>query len=167
MELNSLANAIGIFSLEVGVYNFSDIKAIYRRLATVNHPDKGGNTETMQLINKAYGEFSEYFISVNILEINSANESKGINFSFIQELKTMHGIIIEMCGYWVWLRGDTYAHKDKIHALGFKFSKSKKAWYWTLNIKTAGYRRGCKSMHGIRHKYGSTIVATNKVQQLH
>lgn len=31
--------------------NIEDLKAEYRRLAMVNHPDRGGSTEAMQKIN--------------------------------------------------------------------------------------------------------------------
>ncbi len=34
------------------------IKAAYRCLALMNHPDRGGNTESMQQINSAYAQLS-------------------------------------------------------------------------------------------------------------
>ncbi len=49
--MDKLQNAIVIFGLENGQYTLNDIKQAYRKLASANHPDKGGNTETMQLIN--------------------------------------------------------------------------------------------------------------------
>lgn len=40
---------------------FDDIKLSYRRLVKVNHPDKGGDIETMQKINEAYEEAKNKF----------------------------------------------------------------------------------------------------------
>ena len=40
---------------------FDDIKLSYRRLVKVNHPDKGGDIETMQKINEAYEEAKSKF----------------------------------------------------------------------------------------------------------
>ena len=40
--------------------NDDDIKKAYRKLASINHPDKGGNTHLMQLINNAFAELTDY-----------------------------------------------------------------------------------------------------------
>jgi curved DNA-binding protein CbpA len=34
------------------------IKAAYRELAKLNHPDKGGNEEAMKLLNEAYAKLA-------------------------------------------------------------------------------------------------------------
>ena len=164
MENNKLQNAIAIFELANGQYTLNDIKQVYRKLASANHPDKGGNTETMQIINTAYEELLKYFATNQTLDINEDgnDESKQFNFEFIEALKKMQGVIIEVCGYWVWLTGDTYTHHEKIKALGFKFSGAKKAWYWSPTINQSAYRRGCKSMKGIRKEYGSSIIKTEQ-----
>lgn len=164
MENNKLQNAIAIFELDNGQYKIEDIKAIYRKLASANHPDKGGDTETMQIINTAFAELCKFFECNQTLDINEDGneEAKQFDFSFISELKMMHGVIIEVCGYWIWLTGDTYSHHEKIKALGFKFSGAKKAWYWSPTINQSAYRRGCKSMKGIRTQYGSSIIKTEQ-----
>lgn len=78
----------------------------------------------------------------------------------------MAGVIIEVCGYWVWLTGNTFAHHAKIKALGFKFSGAKKAWYWSPTLNQSAYRRGSRSMKGIRKEYGSRIVETEEQKRL-
>jgi hypothetical protein len=161
MENNKLQNAIAIFELANGQYTLNDIKQAYRKLASANHPDKGGNTETMQLINTAFAELCKYFELGNAtLDINEDGneEAKQFDFDFIMALKKMQGVIIEVCGYWVWLTGNTIEHKEAIKNLGFKFSGAKKSWYWSPTINTSTYRRGSKSMKGIRKQYGSTII---------
>ena len=165
---NKLNNAIVIFGLENGQYVLADIKAAYRKLASVNHPDKGGNTESMQLINTAFEELCKFFAGNETLDINQEDmQSHGINLDFIQALKIMPGVVIEVCGYWVWLSGDTFPHKDKIKDLGFKFSGAKKAWYWSPTIDTTKFKRGSQSMKGIRKKFGSKIVETEAMPAIH
>ena len=159
--MDKLQNAVNVFSLENGQYTLADIKQIYRKLASVNHPDKGGNTETMQLINTAFEELCKFFTSNSTLDINQDEaNTNSINFEFIQTLKTMVRVTIVVCGYWVWLSGDTFPYKDKIKELGFKFSGAKKSWYWSPTIDTSSFKRGSKSMKNIRKQYGSTIIET-------
>ncbi len=166
---NKINNAIVIFGLENGQYVLADIKAAYRKLASVNHPDKGGSTESMQLINTAFEELCKFFAGNETLDINQEDMQShgiGINLDFIQALKTMPGLVIEVCGYWVWLSGDTFPHKDKIKELGFKFSGAKKYWYWSPTIDTGTYRRGCKSMKNIRKQYGSKVLETEAARAI-
>lgn len=161
MENNKLNNAIAIFGLENGQYMINDIKQIYRKLASANHPDKGGNTETMQLINTAFAELCRFFEINQTLDVNQEQESaQSFDFSFLDTLKTMQGVIIEVCGYWVWLSGNTYPNKEIISGLGFKFSGAKKSWYWSPTIDNGIYKRGSKSMKNIRKEYGSKIIET-------
>lgn len=159
-----LENAIKIFKLEQGKYNAEDIKQCYRVLAKKNHPDKGGSTEMMQLINNAYSEFVEYFKSNELLEIGAEPSYK--NIDFIDTIKTMAGVVIEVCGCWVWLSGATYNYKQTISELGFKYSKSKQSWYWSPTIDKLKKRMGTSSMSKIRGKYGSTIINTEAQQKI-
>lgn len=165
--MDKLQNAVNIFGLINGQYTLADIKQVYRRLASVNHPDKGGNTETMQLINTAFEELCKHFANNDTLDINQdEKQDHTVNFNFIQELKTMTGVIIEVCGYWVWLTGNTYPHKEVISNLGFKFSGAKKSWYWSPTIDSTSFKRGSKSMNKIRKDYGSKIIETETQQVL-
>lgn len=155
--MEKLQNAINIFALENGQYLLDNIKQIYRKLASTNHPDKGGDTETMQLINTAFAEFCKYFETNTTLDINQ-DDSQGVNFWFMQQLKAMQGVVIEVCGYWVWVTGNTYIYKGELHVLGFKYSSAKKAWYWSPTITVSNYRRGSKSLKKIRRDYGSQKI---------
>ncbi len=152
-----LLNAQKIFNLETGTYTLAQIKGKYRILARENHPDFGGSTEAMQLINNAYEELLKYFANHETYTVFEQQDA--VNMEFMPILKKMHGVKIEIVGYWVWLTGNTIEHKDAIKQLKFKFSGSKKAWYWSPTIGE-GYRRGTASLSTIRKTYGSTVVET-------
>jgi hypothetical protein len=168
MDNYTLESAIKIFALTDGIYTLNDVKGIYRRLAHKNHPDKlGGNTEIMQLINNAYGDFCTFFEGNERLTINQHLEKDDfIDFEFINELKNMQGVVIEICGCWVWLRGNTFTYKDKIQQFGFKFSGAKKSWYWSPSLNQDKRKRGSKTMNIIRKQYGSKIVHSNTMTQI-
>ena len=80
--MDKLQNAIVIFSLENGQYTLNDIKQVYRKLASANHPDKGGNTEMMQLINTAFAELCKYFETNQTLDINQDDNESAHSFDF-------------------------------------------------------------------------------------
>lgn len=166
---NKINNAIVIFGLENGQFTLDDIKAIFRKLASKNHPDRGGDTETMQLINNAMAEFCKYFDSNTTLDVNQADNdaASSFDFDFIRTLKTFQGVVIEVCGYWVWLSGNTFPYKEAIKDLGFKFSGAKKSWYWSPTIDDTPYKRGSKSMKQIRKDYGSQIIKTEMQPAIH
>ena len=168
MDKYILDGSIKIFGLTDGIYTLNDVKSIYRRLAHKNHPDKMcGSTEVMQLINNAYDDFCKFFEINEKLNINQHFEKDDfIDFEFINELKIMQGVVIEICGCWVWLRGDTFTHKDKIQQLGFKFSGAKKSWYWSPSLNQDTRKRGSKTMNIIRKQYGSKIVHSNSMAQI-
>ena len=166
--MDKLQNAIVLFGLDNGQFTLVDIKQVYRKLASANHPDKGGNTETMQLINTAFAELCKYFETNETLDINQEQETaQSFDFSFLDTLKTLHGVIIEVCGYWVWLSGNTYPYKEAISNLDFKFSGAKKSWYWSPTINITNYKRGSKSMKQIRKDYGSKIIETERQAAIH
>lgn len=65
----ALQAAVSRFNLTAGKYNLHDIKSIYHHLASVNHPDHGGNNDKMQEINDAHHELVNYFKTKETLEI--------------------------------------------------------------------------------------------------
>lgn len=61
---------------------------------------------------------------------------------------------LEICGDWIWIRGNTYQIKDQLKALGCYWANKKKAWYW----RPADYVKVSKkewSMEKIRFRFGS------------
>ena len=137
-----------------------ECKKLYKKLAFMYHPDRGGDTETMKAINAEF----DYVIENNIFKSSKKDTKKDYDFSssqfkdIIEALIKLEGIEIEITGCFIWVTGNTYPQKDIIKSLGFRYSKNKKAWY----IAPAEYfaqKRSYKksySMNDIRSKYGST-----------
>ena len=142
-----------------------ECKKLYKKLAFIYHPDRGGDTETMKAINAEF----DYVMENNIFKSSKKDTSKkdtkkDYDFSssqfkdIISALVRLDGLEIEITGCFIWVTGNTYPQKDIIKSLGFRYSKNKKAWY----IAPAEYfaqKRSYKksySMNEIRNKYGST-----------
>ena len=145
-----------------------ECKKLYKKLAFIYHPDRGGDTETMKAINAEF----DYVIENNIFKSSKKDTKKDAkkdtkkdyDFSssqfkdIISALVRLDGLEIEITGCFIWVTGNTYPQKDIIKSLGFRYSKNKKAWY----IAPAEYfaqKRSYKksySMNDIRNKYGST-----------
>ena len=145
-----------------------ECKKLYKKLAFMYHPDRGGDTETMKAINAEF----DYVIENNIFKSSKKDTKKDAkkdtkkdyDFSssqfkdIIEALIKLEGIEIEITGCFIWVTGNTYPQKDIIKSLGFRYSKNKKAWYIAPPEYFAQKRSYKKSysMNDIRSKYGST-----------
>ena len=135
-----------------------ELKKEYRRLAMIHHPDHGGDTATMQAIN---GEYSEAFARLKNQHNAAADEAHQTTetpeefITIISQLLRFPGLIVELCGSWLWITGETYAIKDQLKAAGCRWSSSKKAWYWHHPEEGSRWHKGTATMSDIRTKYGS------------
>ena len=85
----------------------------------------------------------------------------------IEVLIHLDGIIIEQCGSWLWLSGNTKKHTKALKDAGCRLARKKKMWYWRPADAACSYRRkrSDKSMAYIRRKYGSAIIGEGKGHQ--
>lgn len=109
------------------VTTLDELKAAYRRLAMENHPDRGGSNEIIQAINREHDELfnslkAEFNKSATVKSTETPEEFRNI----IIELLKFDGLIIELCGRWLWIGGNTYAYKAKLKELGCKWAAKKK-----------------------------------------
>ena len=122
-----------------------ECKKLYKKLAFIHHPDRGGDTETMKAINAEFDYVMENNIFKSSKKDTKKDTKKDYDFSssqfkdIIEALIKLEGIEIEITGCFIWVTGNTYPQKDIIKSLGFRYSKNKKAY----------------SMNDIRAKYGS------------
>ena len=83
----------------------------------------------------------------------------------IEALIKMEGVIVEICGTFLWLSGNTYEHKAEIKALGFRWASKKKRWFLApKDWKKKGRRE--LGMDEIRNNYGSVKVAAGSYQPM-
>lgn len=145
-----------------------ELKQQYKKLAMLHHPDRGGNTQDMQEIN---AEYERLFSRLKDTHKNrdgetytsrtETTETAAEFMDIIQNLIHMDGVIIELCGSWLWLSGNTRAYKDEIKALKFRWSSNKSAWYFHRD----GYKKkGDRylTMDEIRGFYGSQVVNSRR-----
>ena len=143
-------------------HSLEDLKAEYRRLVKIHHPDMGGSTETMQAINDEHDRVFEILKkqhNATAEEHKRTTEAPEEFINIINALVKIPGIIVELCGCWLWISGDTRASKDALKAAGCRWSSSKKMWYWRHQEDGAHWSRGKKTMGQIRAKYGSQTFA--------
>ncbi len=136
-----------------------EVKARYKHLAKLHHPDCGGDTETMQQVNTEYA-----FACAKILKggnLSQEDTEQEIRLSeeyrkVIEQLINLPDVIIEVVGHWIWVTGNTYSVRKQLKSAGLFFASKKVAWYYRADeYKT---KSGGKSLDEIRDKYGSETV---------
>lgn len=124
----------------------NQIKAEYRRLCFIHHPDMGGDTATMQELNREYHEA----LSRADGETNIGTDGKPHTYYYneaaeqavmdkINELLNLRlpNIDILLVGTWVWVTGDTKPVKEQLKSLKMRWHSKRQKWYW----HTKSYRR--------------------------
>lgn len=139
-----------------------EVKKLYKQLALEHHPDRGGDTATMQEINKEYA-FACAFISKNEGKTDAeVDQELKISEEYRQKIEQiihLPGIIIEVVGNWIWVTGETRPVKDAIKEAGYFFASQKKAWYYRNEAFRSHGKGG--TLDQIRAKYGSHSVPTH------
>lgn len=139
-----------------------ELKKQYKQLALEHHPDRGGAVKDMQEINAEYDllfvRLKDTHATVSGEQYTKATNEKVNEFKdLINKLINLDAINIEICGSWLWLTGNTFKHKELLKHLHFRFSNSKKAWYF----HSEGYRKSSRktyTLDEIRDLYGSETV---------
>ncbi len=145
--------------------DLQDLRRHYYRLAVVHHPDHGGSEDVMKAINSEYEKISERIAKSQYESYDEWTwdgrkkfwEADAALRVVLNNLVHMNNIVIEVCGSWVWVTGNTKEIKDELKSLGLKFSGKKVAWYW----HDKGYRKQTKnewSLDKIRKEFGSYRV---------
>lgn len=135
------------------------IKSLYKQLAKEYHPDRGGDTTTMQAINAEYA-----FACANLArgagwsdekidtELKLSEEYRQV----IEKIIHLPGIVIEIVGHWIWITGNTKPVKDQLREAGFFYAAKKIAWYY--RNQAFAVRGNGAPLEKIRRKYGSETI---------
>ncbi len=136
-----------------------DVKKQYKKMAFKLHPDVGGSTEEMQELNNEYEKALKFIGDNN-------NKNYSVDMDFIQIIEDliqmgMDNVQIEICGWFIYVSGNTKPYKNKLSEKKLIWNSKKIAWYW----KPPWYvKRGGDTwdMSKIRETWGSQIVNNNQ-----
>lgn len=145
-----------------------ELRKIYRRLVIKYHPDNGGSDETIKEINVEYDmlfqKLKDRYERSESYNHTTDRQKQAYDFAKDQKIREMifllskyQGLVIELCGVWLWVSGDTRRYRKELKALGLHYASQKQCWYihWDDFVKH-GSRPS--SMSYIRSKYGSVII---------
>ena len=143
----------------------AEIKHEYRRLCMIHHPDKGGDTATMQSIN------AQYHASLSACngQTSTGADNKQHTYYYRRETEQavmnkiteivgvgMVGVEIMLIGSWIWITGETRKYKDQLgkNELKCRWHPKRLAWYWHTPSKKK-YRYNSKvDLDGLAATYG-------------
>lgn len=147
MNIYDAAKILGLS----GNLNPQDTKAAYRAACKKYHPDiNPAGEEMMKIVNQAFDVLKDYSG-----EIKSEQSDYGdLLNDALNAILGLSGLMIEICGSWVWVTGETRLHKDILKTAGFKWASKKQAWYFRPE-EFFSRSKGTKSLEEIRAKYGS------------
>lgn len=151
MKISDAANILNI----TGELTKAIVKKAFQKAASKFHPDKGGNVETMKMVNEAYETLKNYEGEVEANDF----EYPDLVAAAINAIVNLPNIEIEVCGNWVWVTGDTKPHAKALGKDGakFKYASKKKAWFFRPDDYKS-LSRGSMSLDDIRGNHGSEKV---------
>ena len=151
-----------------GCFTKSEAKNRYRDLVKKHHPDNGGDAKILAEINAEFERIYATFPDSESANNENAKEAKKTTdiphkFMHIITELAQFDIEIEIVGTWLWLHGNTYQYREQLKALGCRWSKGKKLWYW---CEEPYHKRSSKySMSHIRMMYGSEMVDAKQAKR--
>lgn len=160
------------------ITNLDDLRKAYKKLVVKYHPDNGGSDAEIKEINAEYDELfkklksgyerSESYKNATDRQKQSYDTVKDQKLrEVIVKLSRYKGLVIELCGVWVWVSGDTKQYKEELKALGLHYASQKKCWYIHFD-DFVKYGKKPSTMAYIRSRYGSTVIHTdNNEKELH
>jgi len=141
-----------------------EMRAQFRQWCLKLHPDKGGDPEEFKAMKDEYDSIIKRMSLNEALSAKSENRRTAYTYerekqvmNAIERFMRIPGIIVELCGSWLWLSGNTFPVHDRIKAEGAKFSSSKKKWYYSPYMSERKPKKSMYSMQKIREKFGSEI----------
>lgn len=144
----------------------ADVKKLYKELAMKHHPDLGGDTATMQIINRQYEEALKAMDGQTTTDSDGnphtytySHETESTLMEIIDRLLALQMVSVDiyLVGLWVWIDGDTKPYKESLKELGCRFHGVRKCWYFATT--TSRYRKNSgKGIDDIAETYGSTKI---------
>ena len=143
----------------------ADIKVHYRKLCMVHHPDRGGDTAVMQVIN------AQYHLALSRCDGQAfkGTDDKQHTYRYYRDIEQavmdkiseimsvgMIGIEIMLIGSWIWITGDTrrYAKQLGKDGLKMRWHPKRLAWYWHLPSKRKYHFNANVDLDDLAASYG-------------
>lgn len=153
------------------VETIEELKKQFKKLVFAHHPDRCKDenaTANMQEINSEYD-----FLFKKVKDIHDGidretkqrttykaktptSETPDDFRNIVYALIKIENIIVELCGRWLWISGETKPCKDTLKALGCRYNGNKKAWSWHYPEDNVYKKHKPRTMEYIRNIYGST-----------
>lgn len=150
--------------------NIEELRKNFRQLCLELHPDKGGDEEQFKAMKNEYDYFCRLQAAGEAGKATAENRAARFTAETEKELRealerflNIHGIVVEICGSWLWISGNTFPVHEQIKAAGAKFSGQKKMWYWSATMRD-GKVRGRYDMKKIRSKFGSEAIESTAAE---
>lgn len=164
MNKAQAANILGL----TGIVTANQVTKAYRKQAAKYHPDRNpAGQETMKMINAAYEVLKglEGELDLDSDQQGNDNYLDSVNEA-LNAVVGLEGLNVEVCGTWVWLSGNTKAHKEVIKSAGFRWASKRKMWYFRDESQKRCRYGANMSMDDIRAKYGSHQPTANERPQI-
>lgn len=143
------------------------IKAEYKRLVKLLHPDNGGSEEVFK---EMQNEFDIVFNQVKNYHTNKENkkyyketeEAPEAFRSIIAELERFKNINIDLVGEWLWVSGSTKDIKEELKKIGFRWSHDKGCWYYHTGAYRRHSNKNLKTLEELKNWYGCEAIKHQK-----
>jgi curved DNA-binding protein CbpA len=156
MNINDALNLLSLPSTATQ----AEIKKAFKAASLKFHPDRNpAGAQMMIAINAAYDTLKNLGDSVKAHnDFKQTNYAEELN-EVLNSLLVLEGLILEVCGNWIWISGDTKQHAKRLGrkegGLGCFYASKKKKWYFRPDEYKSRSRKST-DMNEIRAKYGST-----------
>lgn len=151
----------------------AETKSEYRRLCFLHHPDRGGNTATMQDINSQY----HAKLSACNGETSTGSDNKEHTYRYNRDTEQaiidkiaeivsvgMVNVEIMLIGSWVWITGETKRYKDQLGKNGLKcrWHSKRLCWYWHIPSNRKCRYNSKVDLDGLAVTYGYSSFDSDK-----
>ena len=150
--------------------DIEDLRKQFHNRCVELHPDKGGDHAAFIRMKEEYDRLIQRAAAGEALGAAADNRQARYTFAgeqalaeAIERFARVPGIVLELCGSWLWCTGDTMPVHERLKALGARFSRKKTAWYFSPYMGTGKkYRPKFRDMQGVRDRFGSIIIDSQK-----